>query len=341
MRLLSLIFLFFCLYAFSSENFLETKTYEDVYLKEIGLTAGDHVIVSVLGVPENYVLDLQNIKLEQGKIIKVLKDKGEYKIILTFYSPGKHLIPSFRFYDSTNPSKEYFSKQQEVEFKELPKEIKESEEIKKIINNDLANSNEKLADDMGDKEMDSKKISLYHPEQVKIPFWVKLILSFITALLVGCLVYIIRKKLSKKTYVLSNEKLLNPIEEFEEAFKKLNQKNYLESNKLKKHFYELSDNVKKFLGKAYLFESEDKTTEELLKAMKEVGVNEDLISSWQELYKKMDLIKFADFRPSQNEVSSLTKEVYDCVYKSWIVSPVKKQIDLEEIQKSKLENNKK
>jgi len=194
---------------------------------------------------------------------------------------------------------------------------------------------------MGDKEMDSKKISLYHPEQVKIPFWVKLILSFITALLVGCLVYIIRKKLSKKTYVLSNEKLLNPIEEFEEAFKKLNQKNYLESNKLKKHFYELSDNVKKFLGKAYLFESEDKTTEELLKAMKEVGVNEDLISSWQELYKKMDLIKFADFRPSQNEVSSLTKEVYDCVYKSWIVSPVKKQIDLEEIQKSKLENNKK
>lgn len=220
---------------------------------------------------------------------------GEIKVGLTTYKPGTYEIAPVPFVKDGKP---VFSSQ--------PKTV----QIEAVG---------------GDKAKDE----IYHPIGVGFPKWVWVVLGLVMlALVLGGLWWL--KKWSEKRKGALEElarvpRVLSPIEEFEKIRNETEQKRLLEAAKFKPHYFALSDAAKRFLGRSFRFDAEERTTRELMRELESLGLSNELVEKWQKIFEEMDVTKFTDQTPEQNGALSLSARLSQLVASTYRVSPVARE----------------
>lgn len=305
--------------------------------KQENLTAGDHVVLEI-SVPNSYKdavpefikkLESGPVEWGAGRILSWKKINGEpvkFLVTLTCYTPGPFEIKPIHFHapDATGlPSGDplFVSETKSVEFSKIPEKKDESglgEKLSKMVK---AAPDEEPA--QGDAEKEAEE-DIFPPEKVPLPKWVSVVAMLFLALIIIGIIKLIadyQKRKSGKTVSGSVAPVLSPIELFEQTRRSVDIKRYVDDAKYKPHYFALSDAAKKFLGSAYHFDAEDKTTRELSSAMEEVGVPESLRTKWSEIMTEMDETKFTDGIPDRERASTLSARISEIAGQSWRLSP--------------------
>ncbi len=173
-------------------------------------------------------------------------------------------------------------------------------------------------------EGDKKDDDIYGPQSVALPKWVAVTGSILGLALMVALVMMIGKWLKKRGIFrigVNEEKKLLPIEEFERKRKLIEKENYLDHEKYKKHYFGLSETAKKYLGQAWHFEAEDKTTRELARALEEIGMPQSMADQWRLIFEEMDVTKFTDQKPDTEKAAELSGRLSEMANSSWKLSP--------------------
>lgn len=179
---------------------------------------------------------------------------------------------------------------------------------------------------------------IYPPVAVGFPQWVWVILGlFALALVLGAIWWLKRwsdKRRAAIEEVARAPKILTPIEEFEKLRAEVDQKKYVERATFKPHYFALSDASKRFLGKAFKFDAEERTTRELVRELESLGLSDELIDKWEKVFEEMDVTKFTDQVPEQNAALSLSARLSQLAAMTYRVSPVARQaVVLPEVKK--------
>ena len=89
-----------------------------------------------------------------------------------------------------------------------------------------------------------------------------------------------------------------------EALEELLRKAYLEEQKFKEFFTELSDLLRHYLENRFFITAMEETTAELLESMQELELGEEDFARAKEVMDISDLVKFAKFEPQQKEIEN-------------------------------------
>lgn len=175
---------------------------------------------------------------------------------------------------------------------------------------------------------DRQKDDIYPPEDVLFPKWLIVLIGVIALLVVlGALALVGRwygRRVKEKKALASAPRVLTPLEEFEKARAATERKGFLEKQAFKPHYFSLSDAAKRFLGRAYRFNAEERTTRELVSELEALAMPDTLIDEWEKLFDEMDATKFTDQKPELNAARSLSERLASLAAKSYRISPVAK-----------------
>lgn len=147
------------------------------------------------------------------------------------------------------------------------------------------------------------------PLELEIPLWVKSILFGVGLLVLGFFVWVILRTLQKRAgkgkASLVPKKVLPEHVVALRALEKLKTRRLWEQRKFKEHTFEISEILKAFFERRFLFNAMESTTSELLselskKTLQSKNLAENL-KSLTELFEKLDLVKFTDQIPSNRE----------------------------------------
>lgn len=100
------------------------------------------------------------------------------------------------------------------------------------------------------------------------------------------------------------EEYVDPRPAWEIAFAdlaELKDKNLPEKGELKLFYIELTEIIRRFVGKKFEFDAIDLTTSEIKEKLDELSVDENYTKEFTEFLEQADLIKFAKFIPSQDQ----------------------------------------
>ena len=269
--------------------------------------AGDWVVLDVEQpreckecVPQMHMeLEKGPMKFGNGRMLSWKKTENNHlQVVLTSYTPGGFEIPSIIFVEKTgNPTESVF---------ETEPLVVQFEKVE------------------GDKKQDE----LYGPVQMSLPKWIAQSALLFTVLLAALIFYMLKRR-KKFVQIASVAPKLNPIEEFESARKSLNETALIESQNYKKLYFGLSEAAKRFLGKAYSIEAEDKTTRELIELMSEYRAvsifTSQMIEQWKNIFEEMDIVKFTDHRPQADHAKETAVRLATLVAAAWKLSPAYKE----------------
>lgn len=143
--------------------------------------------------------------------------------------------------------------------------------------------------ELPEKSAFEKFVSKYWP-------WI----AFVSALLIGVGVYLIRKSKKEAVPLSLREETLLQIDELERS------KSY-ELN-LKEYYFDLSLILRRFLAGHYQVRILDKTTIEIEQILEENGLDEKEILLIRQLLMQSDLVKFAQSKPGIKEIQEVTND---------------------------------
>jgi len=146
-----------------------------------------------------------------------------------------------------------------------------------------------------------------------------IILGLVLILLVGLLLFY-NIRLKKKDKTLS----LRPAHEIAcEALKELIKKELIQERRLEEYYSELSNIIKCYLERRFDYKTSETTTEELLMKLRD---SEELSQEQKNLLKifftHCDLIKFAGYRPSPEEITWSLKTGHEIIEQTTLPSPL-------------------
>ena len=92
----------------------------------------------------------------------------------------------------------------------------------------------------------------------------------------------------------------------------------------KKHYFGVSDILKRYIGLRWGLDVSECTTRELPERLREGSLSETWIQEWDSLFQRMDWVKFADRKPSPEEADALLDEAVALVERTRkrVVEPV-------------------
>ncbi len=76
----------------------------------------------------------------------------------------------------------------------------------------------------------------------------------------------------------------------------------------KKHYFAVSDILKRYIGARWGMDVSECTTRELPERLREGSLSEAWIQEWDSLFQRLDWVKFADRKPSPEEADALFEE---------------------------------
>jgi hypothetical protein len=218
-------------------------------------------------------------KTKEGKII----NKSEY--VITTFTTGEYVIPPIT-----------------INYTDLNGEKKEIESEPLFI----------LVKSVGATESDKEDIrGLKPPIDIRGGYWAYLLILPVLALLgaFGFLYY--RQRTKAVALPKIPEELKKPA--WEVAFAELeNLKNsdLLERREIKKYYIILSDIIRKYLERRYRITALDRTTQEVRGEMKRVKVEGEVTDSVDVFLCSCDLVKFAKYVPSKEEIEKDWNQAY-------------------------------
>ncbi|MEW6057198.1 MAG: hypothetical protein AB1540_11345 [Bdellovibrionota bacterium] len=222
-------------------------------------------------------------------------DSGRIQLGLTTYSPGMFEIPPITFLRDGKPA--FRTQQQQVQFGSIG----------------------------GDKSKDD----IYPPEPVGFPRWVWIVIGLFCLALVLSVIWLIARwnarQKSKRAEFEKAPRVLDPLEEFEQARARLEKRDLLREQKYKPHYFGISEAAKRFLGKSFQFDAEESTTRELLRELEGFGLSQDLVAKWKSILEEMDITKFTDRTPDHASAQSLPSRISELVAVTYQASPARRE----------------
>ncbi len=155
---------------------------------------------------------------------------------------------------------------------------------------------------------------------------------------------------NKKGIFEKNEIKLTPIEEALFLLDKLDQKDWLQHQKVKEYYVDLTEIVRSYLGQTVNIPTLEVTTDELITLLEiynksqKLGLENDQIKRLQHFLQQADLVKFAKAKPENQQVTedrqtaaNIIQEVEEIVHKPELDAEGKEVsvITEEEIQRKK------
>lgn len=187
---------------------------------------------------------------------------------------------------------------------------------------------------------DKSKDDIYPPVGGALPAWVWILLGLLAlGLVLGALYWLNewnKKRKAKVEALARAPRVLLPNEEFEKTRRETEAKGHVDRGNYKSHYFALSDAAKRFLGKAYRFDAEEKTTRELMRELENLGLSDNLIDQWEIVFDEMDIVKFTDQLPERETARGLGERLSQLVTVSYSNSPVAR----EEAQRKMAESRK-
>jgi hypothetical protein len=142
--------------------------------------------------------------------------------------------------------------------------------------------------------------------------YIILIILFLVGLFLLFKKYLFLKK-EKITEIKEEKKLPEDID----ALNKIEQllyKNYLKDGKIKEFYFELSEIFREYLSRRYNIITLERTSSEILFDLNKIIYDRDIFKNITEFFNDTDLVKFAKYIPSKNEIENiikLTKEIIE------------------------------
>lgn len=226
--------------------------------------------------------EVQTVPLDSTNKYKFLK---EQTLIITSFEPNQHTIPGLAF---THQDSLYFTK--EVIFTVNTVEVDTSKGI-----------------------TDIKPIyEVEYPVTEQISDWTKdNWYWFLILALVGIIVWLyfkyknrpVEEKPEPKTIIPAHIKAL-------EVLNQLKSEQAWESDNKKQYYSQLTDAVRQYLEDRYKIQALEKTTREIINDLKYVNISVDDKYFLKEILKQADFVKFAKFKPNNEDgLMALNKSV--------------------------------
>lgn len=137
-----------------------------------------------------------------------------------------------------------------------------------------------------------------------VPYLITIIV-FIVALTLAA-IFIFKKP--------SESKIMEDIDYKKEALKKLRgAKEFLKKNDIKLYYTEIYESVRYFLSMHLKISLHELTTSEILKKLKELNVDKQMIGVLNLFMSDCDIVKFADYKPSEEELEQALKRAEDII----------------------------
>jgi hypothetical protein len=270
-------------------------------------SAGDIILLSVKVTPEQgegaEIASAEKLKQEpvewgEGRILwwkPFDAATGAIVVGLTTYKPGKYEIKPLVFNKAGAPS--FATQPVTVEFSSVG----------------------------GDKSKDD----IYPPVGAVVPLWVWILLGLLAlALVLGALWWLKRWNERRKARIeelARAPKVLNPLEEFEKRRREIEARGLIDKGDYKPHYFGLSDAAKRFLGRAYRFDAEERTTRELVRELETLGMADSTVDEWEKIFDEMDVVKFTDQIPASDVARGIASRLGGLVTVSYTTSPVARE----------------
>jgi hypothetical protein len=177
---------------------------------------------------------------------------------------------------------------------------------------------------------DKMKDDIYEPTALGLPLWVWILIALLVLALVllalrAAMLWNQRRK-ARKEELENAPRILTPIEEFEKVRRETEAQGLVEKGTYKPHYFALSDAAKRFLGKSYRFDAEERTTRELLVELERMGMGVDLIDQWERVFDDMDVVKFTDQVPPLEMARAIAGRLSQVVTLSYAKSPFAREL---------------
>jgi hypothetical protein len=271
------------------------------YVDRATITIGDRILYTLLVTTDPEVklepLDLgSNLGAFEVKDYKIydpektkdgrMVNKSEY--LITTFTTGEYVIPpiTINYTDAD-------SKKKQIESEPL------------FI----------MVESVGASEADKEDIrGLKPPIEIKGSYWIYLLILPIFALLAaGGFLYYRRRSRGLALPEIPQE-LLRPA--WEVALLELDllrESDLLDKKQIKEYFIVLSDIIRKYMERRYQIKALDRTTEEIRQEVKRLKLEQEIAQLIFGLLLFCDLVKFAKYIPSADEVEKSTDEAYSIV----------------------------
>lgn len=105
------------------------------------------------------------------------------------------------------------------------------------------------------------------------------------------------------------------------ALEDLRSKKYWESGQFKPHYFGVSEIIKVYVGRRYDCEAAESTTQELFDLVERQGMQEQQVRQLKDLFEHLDLIKFADQVPSQDQAQKIIDRAVEIVKNTKRIEP--------------------
>jgi len=119
----------------------------------------------------------------------------------------------------------------------------------------------------------------------------------------------------KKTEVRTEE-ILSPYEEAIRDLNRLFESSLIREGKVKQYYYALSEAIKRYLEKRFLFRASEKTTDEILREIRKLKFEDPLRQSIRLFLEEVDIVKFALYFPPPAEISRINRDALGIVEKT-------------------------
>ncbi|MDZ7370675.1 MAG: hypothetical protein ONB12_05855 [candidate division KSB1 bacterium] len=144
--------------------------------------------------------------------------------------------------------------------------------------------------------------------------------SLAALVLVGAAVYIIRRRQQGLPLLPRRAKLPPPAHEIAlKALDELVNSDLLAKGEIKEYYSRLSDIIRRYVDSRYAIYAMEMTTTQLLEAMREAGLAEELVEMMQNFLQPCDWVKFAKYIPGEEEHRRTTELAYRFVNETKLV----------------------
>lgn len=168
--------------------------------------------------------------------------------------------------------------------------------------------------------LDFAKLKLHDIKDIlSAPFiWTDFLIYFLLALLIILIIalliaaYILYKRKKEKGYFFRPTIVPPPHIVAMQALDAIKNKKIWQQGMEKEYFTELTDTLREYIEKRYGVRTFEKTSDEILSALKMVTDTESPIDSLKQILKLADLVKFAKYKPlpDENDLSLMNAYLY-------------------------------
>ncbi len=136
-------------------------------------------------------------------------------------------------------------------------------------------------------------------------------LGILAVLLTVVLIFLILRRLRKR--LADAESLLPPQERLKKELSRLSTSDLLSLGKIKEHYSELSDILRRYFERRYALDLSELTSPEILFLLKQKNLDSSVLEKLREVFEKTDLVKFAKFIPDRMLAQELEKKINEMV----------------------------